>query len=63
MDSYETVIGTEAETWSYSKLIDHLWPRNEHCDGPVVALAGHEDPSKFRKLELRYSMRMITTSA
>ena len=56
MDPYERIFNNNAETVSYEQLMDSLWPTSEPCDGPVIATAGLEDPSKFRELLDRAAM-------
>jgi hypothetical protein len=53
---YERIFNSNAETLSYGELMDSLWPTSETCDGPVIATAGLEDPSKLRELLDRAAM-------
>jgi hypothetical protein len=56
MNPYERIFNSNADTLSYGDLMDSLWPTGETCDGPVIATAGLEDPSKLRELLLRAAM-------
>ena len=56
MDPYERIFDSDTETLSYGELMDSLWPAGESSDGPVIATAGLEDPSKLRELLDRAAM-------